>query len=275
MNNFSRKLIHSIIQPVMYRLLGFVKAKRILFLTDRDFIQIQNKLKWGIHMILGNFAAWNMQNILIRVIVAAVLGGIIGLDRGMKHRGAGTKTITVVCLGATLVMLTEQYIQINFPGLANMNRLAAQVISGVGFIGVGTIIISKHRVRGLTTAATLWASACVGLAVGIGFIEGGILITVMMLVSLHVLPFVERFATRHSRYCNVFMDLEKSRDLHIVIQDLKKAGIVIDSMEMSESKDAGEEISVHMVLYVKKSMDRTAIYDILMKSDKVVSVDFL
>lgn len=226
-------------------------------------------------MILGNFAAWNMQNILIRVIVAAVLGGIIGLDRGMKHRGAGTKTITVVCLGATLVMLTEQYIQINFPGLANMNRLAAQVISGVGFIGVGTIIISKHRVRGLTTAATLWASACVGLAVGIGFIEGGILITVMMLVSLHVLPFVERFATRHSRYCNVFMDLEKSRDLHIVIQDLKKAGIVIDSMEMSESKDAGEEISVHMVLYVKKSMDRTAIYDILMKSDKVVSVDFL
>lgn len=226
-------------------------------------------------MILGNFAAWNMQNILIRVIVAAVLGGIIGLDRGMKHRGAGTKTITVVCLGATLVMLTEQYIQINFPGLANMNRLAAQVISGVGFIGVGTIIISKHRVRGLTTAATLWASACVGLAVGIGFIEGGILITVMMLVSLHVLPFVERFATRHSRYCNVFMDLEKSRDLHIVIQDLKKAGIVIDSMEMSESKDAGEEISVHMVLYVKKSMDRIAIYDILMKSDKVVSVDFL
>lgn len=226
-------------------------------------------------MILGDFAAWNIQNIIIRVVVAAVLGGIIGLDRGMKHRGAGTKTITVVCLGATLVMLTEQYIQINFPGLANMNRLAAQVISGVGFIGVGTIIISKHRVRGLTTAATLWASACVGLAVGIGFIEGGILITVMMLVSLHVLPFVERFATRHSRYCNVFMDVEKSRDLHIVIQDLKEAGIVIDSMEMSESRDAGEEISVHMVLYVKKSMERTAIYDILMKSDKVVSVDFL
>ncbi len=226
-------------------------------------------------MILGDFATWNIQNIIIRVVVAAILGGIIGLDRGMKHRGAGTKTITVVCLGATLVMLTEQYIQINFPGLANMNRLAAQVISGVGFIGVGTIIISKHRVRGLTTAATLWASACVGLAVGIGFIEGGILITVMMLVSLHVLPFVERFATRHSRYCNVFMDVEKSRDLHIVIQDLKEAGIVIDSMEMSESRDAGEEISVHMVLYVKKSMERTAIYDILMKSDKVVSVDFL
>lgn len=226
-------------------------------------------------MVLGSFAVWNIQNILIRVFVSTILGGIIGLDRGMKHRGAGTKTITVVCLGSTLVMLTEQYIQMYFPGLANMNRLAAQVISGVGFIGVGTIIISRHRVRGLTTAATLWASACVGLAVGIGFIEGGVLITAMMLISLHVLPYVERFAARQSRYCNVFIDLEKSRDLHIVIQKLKEAGIVIDSMDMSESKTAEEGISVHMVLYVKKPIDQTEIYDILMKSDKVVEVDFL
>lgn len=226
-------------------------------------------------MILGNFAEWNIQNIVIRVVVAAVLGGIIGLDRGMKQRGAGTKTITVVCLGATLVMLTEQYIQINFAGLANMNRMAAQVISGVGFIGVGTIIISKHRVRGLTTAATLWASACIGLAVGIGFIEGGVLITAVMLFSLHVLPLVERFATRHSRYCNVFIDLEKSRHLHTVIQSLKEAGITIDSMEMGKPDDGEEDISVHLVLYTKKAIERTEIYDILMKTDKVTSVDFL
>lgn len=226
-------------------------------------------------MLVADFSEWTIQNLIIRVVVSMVLGGVIGLDRGMKHRGAGTKTITVVCLASTLVMLTEQYIQINFPGLANMNRLAAQVISGVGFIGVGTIIISKHRVRGLTTAATLWASACVGLAVGIGFIEGGVLITVVMLISLHVLPFVERFATRHSRYCNVFLDLEKSRDLHVVIQDLKEAEIAIDSMELSESRGAGEDISVHLVLYVKKAMGRTEIYDILTKSNKVTSVDFL
>ena len=226
-------------------------------------------------MILGNFAAWNIQNILIRVIVAAILGGIIGLDRGMKHRGAGTKTITVVCLGATLVMLTEQYIQINFAGMANMTRMAAQVISGVGFIGVGTIIISKHRVRGLTTAATLWASACIGLAVGIGFIEGGILITAVMLFSLHVLPLVEQFATRHSRYCNVFIDLEKSRYLRSVIQSLKEAGITIDSMELGKPDDGEEGISVHLVLYTKRATERTEIYDILMKTDKVTSVDFL
>ncbi len=226
-------------------------------------------------MIAGHFAEWNLWNLLIRVIASAILGGIIGLDRGMKHRGAGTKTITIVCLGATLVMLTEQYIQINFPGLSNMGRLAAQVISGVGFIGVGTIIVSRHRVRGLTTAATLWASACVGLAVGIGFIEGGVLITAMMLFSLHVLPYVERFATRHSHYCNVFIDLEESRDLHMVIQKLKEADVVIDSMDTSESRVAGVGISVHMVLYLNKTASRTKVYDILTKLDKVVSVDFL
>ena len=226
-------------------------------------------------MLIADFSEWTIQNLILRVVVSMLLGGVIGLDRGMKHRGAGTKTITVVCLASTLVMLTEQYIQINFPGLANMNRLAAQVISGVGFIGVGTIIISKHRVRGLTTAATLWASACVGLAVGIGFIEGAVLITVVMLLSLHVLPYVERFATRHSRYCNVFLDLERSQDLHVVIQDLKEAGIAIDSMDMSGNRGTGEDISVHLVLYVKKSMERTEIYSILTKSNKVTSVDFL
>lgn len=225
-------------------------------------------------MLIGNFSEWTMQNLIIRVIVSMFLGGIIGLDRGMKHRGAGTKTMTVVCLGATLIMLTEQYIQINFPGLANMNRLAAQVISGVGFLGVGTIIISNHRVRGLTTAATLWASAAIGLAVGIGFIEGGVLITLVMLISLHLLPFVERFATRNSRYCNVIVDLEESRYLHMIIQDLKAAGIFVDSMEISTSK-IGDSVSVYLILHTAKATENTEIYEIITRSDKVESVDFL
>ena len=225
-------------------------------------------------MLIGNFSEWTMRNLIIRIIVSMLLGGIIGLDRGMKHRGAGTKTMTVVCLGSTLVMLTEQYIQVNFPGLANMNRLAAQVISGVGFLGVGTIIISNHRVRGLTTAATLLASATIGLAVGVGFVEGGILITLVMLISLHILPFAERFATRNSRYCNVIVDLEESRYLHVIIQDLKAAGISVDSMEISTSK-IGDSVSVYLILHTGKATENTEIYEIITRSDKVESVDFL
>ena len=226
-------------------------------------------------MIFGDFSEWTAQNLIIRIVVSVALGGAIGLDRGMKHRGAGTKTITVVCLASTLVMLTEQYIQVNFPGLANMNRLAAQVISGVGFLGVGTIIISNHRVKGLTTAATLWASASVGLAVGIGFIDGAVLITLIMLLSLHVLPFIERFATRNSRYCNVIIDLEESRYIHRIIQDLKEADISVDSMEISTSRTNGDSVVVHLVLYMKKPKENMEIYEIITKSDKVISVDFL
>lgn len=226
-------------------------------------------------MIFGYYADWTVRNIIVRIVTAAVLGGIIGLDRGMKHRGAGTKTITVVCLGAALVMLTEQYVQVNFPGLANMNRLAAQVISGVGFIGVGTIIISNHRVRGLTTAATLWASASIGLAVGIGFIDGGILITAVMLLSLHVLPYAEHFASRYSHYCSVFIDLEKRQYLHEILQNIKEADISIDSMELSKPTIKDEGIAVQLILHSKRAIRNEEIYDILMKSDKVLSVDFL
>ena len=96
-----------------------------------------------------------------------------------------------------------------------------------------------------------------------------------MLASLHVLPYVERFAARHSRYCNAFVDLEESRDLHKLVQRLREAGIVIDSMDMSETRTPGQEISVHMVLFVKKSVGREEIYDIFMKSDGVVAVDFM
>lgn len=133
-------------------------------------------------------AEWTIPNVLIRIVVSMILGCVIGLDRGLKKRGAGTKTNTIVCLGATLVMLTAQYMEVYFPGKSDLSRMASQVISGVGFLGVGTIIVSGHQVRGLTTAASLWACACVGLAVGIGFLDGGVIITVCVLISLHVLP---------------------------------------------------------------------------------------
>ncbi|MCI5619957.1 MAG: MgtC/SapB family protein [Lachnospiraceae bacterium] len=226
-------------------------------------------------MIFENFSEWNMQNILIRIIVSTVIGTIIGFDRGMKHRGAGTKTITVVCLGATLVMLTEQYIQFNFPGLANMTRMAAQVISGVGFLGVGTIIVSNHQVKGLTTAATLWASACVGLSIGIGFLEGGVLITLMMLISLHVSPHLEKFLTRNSRYFTLIIDIEKVQYLREIISEIKGADIAIESLEIMKPSTKGQPTSVYLVLRTRQRMEASQIYDLMMQSEKVISMDFL
>ena len=113
-------------------------------------------------------------SVILRVLVAAILSGIIGLERGMKNRPAGLRTYMLVCVGSCLIMLTNQYL-FQVSGAGDPMRLGAQVVSGIGFLGAGTIIVTKHnQIKGLTTAAGLWASAGVGLALGVGFYEAAI-----------------------------------------------------------------------------------------------------
>ena len=115
-------------------------------------------------------------SVIIRLTMATLFGGIIGLERGMKNRAAGFKTHILVCIGSTLAMLTNQYIIAYMNSSADPSRLGAQVISGIGFLGAGTILVTgKQQIKGLTTAAGLWASACMGLAIGVGFYEGAII----------------------------------------------------------------------------------------------------
>jgi putative Mg2+ transporter-C (MgtC) family protein len=110
-------------------------------------------------------------SVILRILAAVIFGGAIGLERGMKNRPAGLRTYMLVCVGSCLIMLTNQYLfQVSQAG--DPMRLGAQVVSGIGFLGAGTIIVTKHnQIKGLTTAAGLWASAGVGLALGVGFYE--------------------------------------------------------------------------------------------------------
>ena len=114
-----------------------------------------------------------------------------------------------VCLGAATVMLTAQYMYRAFPGAVDLSRMAAQVISGIGFLGAGSIIVSGHQIKGLTSAASIWTCACIGLAVGIGFIDGAVIITGILLMVLHILPMIHKL---RSDGCTVDMyDVDKSR----------------------------------------------------------------
>ena len=120
---------------------------------------------------------WGWAAITLRLAIAAVVGILIGLNRELKNR-------VLVCVGSALATMTSEYVSIAFPGQGDINRIGAQVISGVGFLGVGTIIITgKKQVRGLTTAAGLWACACAGIAIGIGFIEGTVIATAMIILN--------------------------------------------------------------------------------------------
>ena len=143
---------------------------------------------------------WSIGSMIIRLVSAFLMGTIIGVERGIKRRGAGVKTHVLVCLSSALVMMTGEYIYMNFDRSTDIARIGAQVISGVGFLGVGTIIVTgKNQVRGLTTAAGLWACACLGLAVGIGFIEGAFITLVLVMITLRFLMKVDIWTHMYAR----------------------------------------------------------------------------
>ena len=133
--------------------------------------------------------------VAVRIFLAAFLGAIIGIEREIKNRAAGFRTHIIVSVGACLIML------IGIDGIGEISnnvgrdtaRMAAQVVSGIGFLGAGTILQTKDGVSGLTTAATLWLSAAIGLAVGIGFYEGALIATIICLVTLVSLSGVSDF----------------------------------------------------------------------------------
>lgn len=119
----------------------------------------------------------NTITIIFRIFLAILIGGMIGTERDIKHRAAGMRTHMLVCMGATIVMMTNEYIALTYSGQnIDVTRMGAQVVSGIGFIGAGTILVtSDNRIKGLTTAAGLWAAAALGLGIGIGFYEMAII----------------------------------------------------------------------------------------------------
>jgi len=135
---------------------------------------------------------------ILRLVIAAVLGAIVGLEREINEKAAGFRTHTLVCLGACIVMLTSMHLFDIYKGIAEVDpgRIAAQVVSGIGFLGAGTIIRSKTSIIGLTTAASLWSVAGVGLAIGSGLYVVAVTATILILGSLLVLTKIEKKVRR-------------------------------------------------------------------------------
>ena len=138
----------------------------------------------------------------LRLLLAVLVGGILGIERGRKNRPAGLRTYMLVCLGATTVMMTNQYVT-QCMGTGDPVRMGAQVISGIGFLGAGSIMVTgRNQIRGITTAAGLWAAACIGLAIGIGFYEIGIasgILVFIVLTALHGLDTLAPVSYTHLR----------------------------------------------------------------------------
>ena len=137
-------------------------------------------------------------SVSVRLILAVICGGAIGMERAYKRRPAGLRTHILICLGAAMTTLTSQYLYLVMHYYTDMARLGAQVVAGIGFIGAGTIIVTRRqRVKGLTTAAGLWAAAIIGLTLGGGFYEGGFLATCMILIAELLFSKLERRILAH------------------------------------------------------------------------------
>lgn len=131
----------------------------------------------------------NVGVVLLRLLTAALLGGFVGIERENKKRAAGLRTHVLVSLGSSLVMVLSEYMFREYHGLTNLDpaRLGAQVISGIGFLGAGTILKQGVNVKGLTTAASLWTVACIGLATGAGFYTAAVITAAIVFVTLRTL----------------------------------------------------------------------------------------
>lgn len=166
----------------------------------------------------------NLLSVSLRLILALLFGGIIGLERGSNRHPAGFRTHILVCVGAALAMMTNQFILQQFD-TGDPARLGAQVITGVGFLGVGTILVTgRHKIKGLTTAAGLWASACLGLAIGIGFYSGAIVAALIIFISLTMLPRMENYFYRRSRVLEIYVEADSLEHYREITRYIRSIG---------------------------------------------------
>ena len=199
-------------------------------------------------------------SITVRLILAVIMGGIIGLERGIKGRAAGMRTYMLVAIGSALVMITSQYLAQGHYTL-DVSRMGAQVISGIGFLGAGTIIITRDRqVRGLTTAAGLWASATMGLAIGVGFYLGAIIGMFFILFTTGLMHSFDNVLLRRSRAMDIYIELKDPAFIHLLLSHIRNQGIRVSHMEILQTKHINEStVSILLSLLMPKRTHHTEI----------------
>ena len=161
---------------------------------------------------MGNMAAeitseLSLLSVVLRLAFATFIGALVGVERSSRGRGAGVKTHALVSMGAALVMLTSEYMRVSLHNTGDMARMGAQIISGIGFLGAGTIVLTgRNKIMGITTAAGLWAAACSGLAIGIGFYEGAILGGLAIAFTVSGLLRFDIWIRKKSMYLDLYIE---------------------------------------------------------------------
>ena len=235
---------------------------------------------------LDYFRELNFSSVLLRLLLAMIFGGMIGLERGRKHRAAGFRTYMLVCLGATLTSILSQYLYVRLDtdwlGFAettsrqiDVSRFGAQVYSGIGFLAAGTIIVTgRQEVKGLTTAAGLWASACMGLAIGAGFYECMLISFLLIVMSMKFLPYIENLIMSKAVNMSVYIEVDNIENLGSVLGFLKREEVRIYEVELDKQQnDHVSQINALLSIRLPMRCQHTELLAALSTLEGVISIE--
>ncbi len=217
----------------------------------------------------------NLAATTLRLVMAMLFGGIIGLERGRRRRPAGFRTHILVCMGAALAMCISQYMAITLGQGTDISRLGAQVINGIGFLGAGTIVVTgRQQVKGLTTAAGLWASACMGLAIGAGYYECAALACFTIFLTITLLNHIEKLLTSRTKNMNINVTLTEVGAIPGVLDSLRGMNIKIFDVEITNVRSVRvESPSVIIEMKLPRRRPHAEIITTIAALDGVISVE--
>ena len=196
-------------------------------------------LEWVEYMRGLSFGA-----LVLRLTLAMFVGGLLGMERVRKHRPAGIRTYMLVCTGAAMTMILGQYQNLMLETVwaeavrvtgakLDLSRYSAQVISGIGFLGAGTVMVAgKQEVKGLTTAAGLWVTACMGIGIGAGFYECAVLAVVLVYLCNGLLPYLELVIVENARNMNITVEFDSLDNVKQIIGCIKEMDTHIYEIEL-------------------------------------------
>lgn len=198
----------------------------------------------------------SLLSVIVRIIVTVIIAGVLGYERGSKNRPAGLRTHILVALGACIVMMTNQYVYQAYE-TGDLVRMGAQVVSGIGFLGAGTIIVTRrNQIKGLTTAAGLWASACVGLAAGLGLYEVAVVGAFVIYFALKMLHRLDFRMKSKSKELEIYVELKDKTSLADFIRYAHENDIELSDLQMDHDNFAGDD-TVAFVVTVKGGAAQT------------------
>ena len=209
-------------------------------------------------------------SVVLRILSALIIGGLLGLERGLKNRAAGLRTYMLVCVGACIIMLTNQYIYQVF-GTGDPVRMGAQVVSGIGFLGAGTIIVTRRsQIKGLTTAAGLWSSAGVGLALGVGFYEAAVVGGAAIFIIMTLLQRMDDRMHRKNRVMEIYFELSTEISLGDFLRQVRQQEI--EFKDVQHEQDSDTESGTRAYFALMKTKQRKSHLDIVKMLQEIPGV---